>query len=64
MKISVKLEVSQLRSHATFDLEDLNLTKEEWDQLSYEAKQEAVKEAIYDLPDQPYWCLDSFKEQH
>jgi hypothetical protein len=63
MKISVKLEASQYTSHTTIDLQDLNLTKEEWDNLPYDEKMELKKEAIYDLPEQPYWCLDSFSEK-
>lgn len=63
MKISVKLEVSESRGHHTFDLDDLGVTKEEWEQMSDSEKHDAVEKAVFDLPEQPYWCVDSFDEK-
>lgn len=63
MKISVKLEVSESRGHHTFDLDDFGVTKEEWEQMSDSEKHDAVEKAVFDLSDQPYWCVDSFDER-
>ncbi len=63
MKIYVKLEASETTSHARFDLEDLNVTEKEWNDMPFEEKQELVKNAVYDLPDQPYWSLESFEAE-
>lgn len=63
MKISVKLEVSEINGHHTFDLEDLGVTEQEWEQMSDSEKHAAVEKAVFDLPDQPYWMVDSFYER-
>lgn len=63
MKISVKLEVSENRGHHTFDLYDLGVTKEEWEQMSDSEKHDIVEKAVFDLPEQPYWMVDSFDER-
>lgn len=63
MKIYAKLEVSQNTSSETFDLEDLGVTEEEWENLSYNDKKELIAKAVLDLPDQPYWMLDNFSEK-
>lgn len=63
MKISVKLEVSENSKHHTFDLDDLDLIKEQWETMSDSQKQDAIEKAVFDLPDQPYWMVDSFKEK-
>lgn len=62
MKISVKLGVSEETGHRTFDLDDLGVTKEEWDELDDKAKHDLVEQAVFDLPEQPYWMVDSFDE--
>lgn len=63
MKISVKLEVSESRGHHTFDLDDLGVTKEEWEEMSDSEKHDAIEKAVFDLREQPYWCVDSFDER-
>ena len=60
MKINVKLGVSEETGHRTFDLKDLGVSKEEWDGFSNREKTKLVKDAVFDLPEQPYWCVDSF----
>ncbi len=62
MRISVKLEASENRSHHTFDLEDLGFTEQEWSEMSGTEKEEAINKAASDLPEQPYWCVDTFDE--
>ncbi len=64
MKISVNLEVSQRTNHTTIDLDDLNLSQAEWEHMTESEKEEAVKEWISEMNDQPYWMLDSFEEQY
>lgn len=64
MKISVKLQVSEETNNWTFDLEDLGITsQEEWDELSIEEKDNIINELVNDLPDQPYWVMESFSEK-
>lgn len=63
MKILVKLEVSESNGHHTFDLDDLGLTKEEWKQMSDSEKHDVVEKAVFDLPEQPYWMVDTFDER-
>lgn len=61
MKISVKLEVSETRGSKTFTLEDLGVTLEEWRELSDKEKANLVETAVFDLSEQPYWCVTSFE---
>lgn len=63
MKIKAKLEVSENTRSVTFDFDDLGVTQQEWDELNDYAKEQLVKEAVFGLNDQPYWCLDRFTEQ-
>lgn len=63
MKISVKLDVSESKGHHTFDLEDLGVTEQEWNEMSESKKNNIVEKAVFDLPEQPYWMVDSFNEQ-
>ena len=63
MKISVKLEVSESKSYCTFSLDDLNLTQSEWDEMSEQGRHEAVEKAVFSLPEQPYWMVESFTEK-
>jgi len=62
MKISVKLEVSESTGHRTFDLDDLGVTQEEWNEMSESEKHDAVEKAVFDLPEQPYWMVGSFDD--
>lgn len=60
MKISVKLGVSEETGHRIFYLDDLGLTKEEWDEMNDKQRHDAIEQAVFDLPEQPYWMVDSF----
>lgn len=62
MKIKVNLEASETTNYWKFDLEELNYSEEEWNNLSKEEKEEAIKEWVNDLSEQPYWCLDKWQE--
>lgn len=60
MTIEVIMEVSETSGVHTFTLEDLGLTENEWNNLNEEQKRDKVQMAIFELPDQPYWMLESF----
>lgn len=60
MKIKVKYEVSSRQRSESFKPEDLGFTENEWKELSYDQKQEALMEAAEN--DQPYWVVDTFEE--
>lgn len=62
MKISVKLGVSQNTENHTFTLDELGITKLEWDLLNEQGKTDIIQESTFDLPNQPYWMIDSFEE--
>lgn len=61
MKICVNLEVSQSGDSHTFDLDDLNLSEEEWNKLSSEEKIAALQNAVDELPESPHWIVDAFQ---
>lgn len=61
MKVYATLEVSQNSKQETFDLDGLNLSQSEWENMTDSERKEAVTNAIYDLNDQPYWTLGSFE---
>lgn len=63
MKISVKLEVSENTGHKTFDLDDLDITEQKWNEMSDSEKRSLIETAVFDLPEQPYWMVDSFEER-
>ena len=63
MKISVKLKVSESNGHHTFDLDDLGVTKEEWEQMSDAEKHYTVEKAVFYLNKQPRWMVDTFDER-
>ena len=63
MEISVNLGASEENGWHVFDLEDLGVTKLEWDLLSQDEKKTVVENAVFELPSQPYWMVDSFKEK-
>jgi len=62
MKISIDLGVSENTGHRICDLEDLNLTQENWDSMSDNEKQEAIQDWVDELPEHPYWVVDRFSE--
>lgn len=61
MKITVKYGVSQSRTNATWDLEDLGLSVEEWNEMSKDKKEEILMEMMEN--DQPYWMVETFEEK-
>ncbi len=63
MRVSVILEASESSGFREFDLEQLGLTEEQWGEMSDLDKQAAIQEAVFDLPEQPYWVVDSFSEE-
>jgi len=63
MKISVKLEVSECSGHRSFDLEDLSVTEQEWNEMSESEKHDTIEKTVFDLPEQPYWMVESFREE-
>jgi|GEM_PF-4290452 len=62
MKIVVELEVSENTNSRIFDLEDLNLTKSEWDSLDEEKKEDVIQNVLNESTNQPYWMVDKIKE--
>ena len=62
MKIRVKLEPNELSEYKTFDLEDLGITESEWNKLPDSQNKDLLEKQVFDLPEQPYWCLDDFSE--
>jgi hypothetical protein len=59
MKISVNLGVSENTQQHTFDLEDLNLTEEAWNELCVDEKLNIIQDAVSSF-EQPYWMVDDF----
>lgn len=60
IKITASMEVTHTTTTHTFDLEDLNLTAEHWAALTDEQKNEAVQEAVDELPETPTWVVQNF----
>ena len=46
----------------TFDLDDLDITEEDWNILSYNDKRTIINTMIEELPEQPYRTLEKFEE--
>ncbi len=61
MKISVSVEVSYNTAHHVFDLDDLNISEQEWDLLTDAERKEKIQEACYDLPESPSWMVSSYE---
>lgn len=59
MKISIGLEASETKRHITVDVKDLNTTIEEWKQLDYTKQYKIIEDYVFNLSEQPYWCIDS-----
>ncbi len=62
MKIKIKLEASVDTGHHSVDLKDLGFTPKEWEALSEAEKLDAIKNEVDNLPDQPYWTVESYTE--
>jgi len=63
MKIGMSLGVSQETGYRKIDLEDLDYTEDSWNKLSEEQKRDVLEDYINDLPEHPYWVLDTFNEE-
>lgn len=63
MKISVKLEASQKSSSHTFNLNELDVTQEEWEQMNESERNSTIEKAVFGLPEQPFWMVDSYTEK-
>lgn len=61
-KVLVNLEVSQNQDFRTFDLDDLGVSEQDWNEMSESEKNVVIQNAVFDLPEQPYWMVDSFEE--
>ena len=62
MKIKVKMSVSESTQSDSFTLDELGFMKEEWENLSDIEKIDAIQKAVDDLPEHPYWVVDSFTD--
>lgn len=62
MKIKTNLIASKFISRYTFDTSDFDMTDEDWNELSYLEKREYLRNAVRELPEQPFWTLDNFEE--
>lgn len=62
MKIKTNLTASMFSSVHTFDLDDLDITEEDWNILPFNDKRTIIKTMIEELPEQPYWTLEKFEE--
>lgn len=63
MKIQVYIEASETKNVKTVDIGDLDFSEKEWNNLSESRKTEIIEEYVEDLPEQPYWMLERFKEK-
>lgn len=61
-KIKVKLDVSHTVTTMTFDLEDLGMEVEEWNNLSDLEKTEILQVEVNNMPEQPFWVITTFNE--
>lgn len=62
VKIKLNLTVSEKDRHFTVTPSNLNLSQEEWDEMSEDEKEAALVEYVESIQ-QPYWDLESFAEQ-
>ena len=62
-KYFVKLETSSTVSSETISLEDMNISEDEWEQLTDEEKESKLQECVDGLPEQPYWVIDTWQEK-
>lgn len=63
-KIIVRVGVNQNTDSFSFDLEDLNITTQEWESMIESERKEFLQNAINDLNSQPYWVLDDYSESN
>lgn len=63
MSVKVRLEASQNNDVVTLSFDQLGVSKEDWDKMSKELKEELLQEVIDDMPSQPYWMVGSFNDK-
>ncbi len=64
MILHVDMTPSQSKNVWKIDVqEDLGYSQEVWDALTQEGKEEVINDFLADLPEQPYWMVDRFKEK-
>lgn len=63
MKIKVEMTPNTTTNVMTIDLEDLDVTEQEWNEMDNEDKEETINNYISNVPEQPYWMVDTFDEQ-
>jgi hypothetical protein len=61
MKIQAKWEVSYSEAWVEYDLEDLNLTESEWNELTQKEKEIRIQDRIDELADAPSLILTKFR---
>ena len=62
MRIRVRLDVSQKSSVRYLTLDDLDVTEKEWLKMSDDDKRELIENTANEMPETPYWIVDSFDE--
>jgi hypothetical protein len=60
MKIYVRLGISETQRSMKIDLEESGVSKEEWAEMSEDEQQVWLQDYANDLPEQPYWCVETF----
>lgn len=63
MKIKVEMTPNTTTNVMTIDLEYLDVTEQEWNEMDNEDKEEIINNYIGNLPEQPYWMVDTFSER-
>ena len=64
MSVKVRLEASRNTDVVTLSFDQLGVSKEDWDKMSKELKEELLQEVIDDMPyAQPYWMVGSFYDK-
>lgn len=61
-KIKVKASASDTSKTVYFSFADLGITDGEWQMMNEEQRMDVIKNALEELPEQPYWTLDSFEQ--
>ena len=61
MKIKVKYDVSATQRYESFDLEDLGVSEEKWNNMIDEEKRQLLMDAAE--TDQPYWVVSKFESE-
>jgi len=63
MILHVDMAPSQSANNWKIDVqEDLGYRQEVWDTLTQDEKEEVINDFLAELPEQPYWMVNKFKE--